>query len=830
MTVYPIQATFTRGELAPALHGRVDIDHYRMGLARCENFTVLKHGGLRRRSGTVFVAEVKDSTASCRLFPFAFNETQAYVIEHGDQYCRFFALDGQVQENGEPYEIASPFPLADIDDIDHTQSADVLYMTHGSHAPHTLTRFSETNWAFSLFAYQNGPFLSENQTATTLKPAMTGHITPDMTSNSDPSGTVSSDAGSNDNSTNAWKVFNRNRTDNIKIADGSSGYVRYRFDGSERRVADAYWVTSSKDATKDSDFFTQWEFQGSNDGSDWVTLDSRDGETGWSGTETRYFEFENSTPYEYYQILFSGGGGPDGIITDCAEIAIHHKASDQTPFDLTASSTEGINGDAGFQTSDVGRLIRLLGGDGIYRWAEITEVVSETVVKIRLHGQALADTSPIVIWALGAWSQESGWPHTVGFYQERLAFGRNATLPRTVWLSKSLNFNDFGESTPAEASDGMSITMTGGRLNAISFIRESGDLVIGTSGSVRTLGPASPSEAFSSTNIQQRQQTTNGAAELAPVTVGNTVIYSGFHRSALHEFTYSYDVNGYLSPELTVLSSHAFQPGLRFTAFQEQPDSLIWCGLEDGTLVATTYDRDQKVVGVSRHRIAGGQSESHGFVDSACAVPVQSGDRLWMIVQRTINGQTRRFVEYLKMPFDGDGIEDGVFFDCAGTVEGEALSGISDADHLEGEMVGVFADGVDIGDALVTGGAFELPAGTVANKVTYGLRYESAAETLRLSQTGNRDGTGLGRRARIVSVALDLLETAYVCAGSGARQFEYLFRGTDETLGSAAKLFTGVQKLSAESSWSGGGAVTVTSDRAYPLTVRSIITSVEGEP
>ena len=33
MTVYPIQATFSRGELAPALHGRVDIDHYRMGLA-----------------------------------------------------------------------------------------------------------------------------------------------------------------------------------------------------------------------------------------------------------------------------------------------------------------------------------------------------------------------------------------------------------------------------------------------------------------------------------------------------------------------------------------------------------------------------------------------------------------------------------------------------------------------------------------------------------------------------------------------------------------------------------------------------------------------------
>ena len=825
MTVHPIQATFSRGELAPALHGRVDIDHYRMGLARCENFYVLKQGGLRRRSGTVFVAEVKNSNDACRLFPFAFDETQAYAVEHGDRYCRFFALDGQVRVGGSPYEISSPFALADIGDIEHTQSADVLYMVHGAYKPRRLTRYAETQWTISDFEPKNGPFLSENTTATTLTPAETGHITPAMTSDVTPSGTASSTAGQY-----AYVMFNRQKAETVKLSGASDGVIQYRFGNGARKIADAYWLTASKNTAQNGDYIAQWEFQGSNDGTNWVTLDSRDGETGWSGSETRYFDFENNVAYEYYRLKFSGGGGADGINSGMAELAIHQKAGDQAPFDLTASSTAGINNDAGFQATDVGRQIRLFGGDGIYRWAQISEVTSTTVVKIRLHGHALPDTSPIVVWAMGAWSQESGWPHTVGFYQDRLAFGRNRTMPRTVWLSKSLNFSDFGESSVAEASDGMSITMTGGRLNAISFIRESADLVIGTSGSMRTLGPASTSEAFSSTNIQQRQQTTTGAAAVSPVMVGNTIIYGGFHKSALHEFSYSYDANGYLSPELSVLSSHVFKPGLVFTAYQQFPDSIIWCGLEDGVLVATTYDREQKVVGVSRHLIAGGEENKQGIVESACVVPVQSGDRLWMIVRRTIGGVTRRYVEYLEMPFEGSDPESGVFFDCALTVTGQAMTGVVGAEHLEGQTVGVLADGVDIGDVIISAGSFTLPDGLAADKITFGLRYESRAETLRMPQTGNRDGASIGRRARIVSVTLDLLETGYIKAGSAIRQFEYLLRESTEKLGTGRTLFTGTKKISAEDNWSNGGVVSMASDRAYPATIRSVIASVEGEP
>ncbi|TJW57838.1 MAG: hypothetical protein E5X43_39780, partial [Mesorhizobium sp.] len=74
---------------------------------------------------------------------------------------------------------------------------------------------------------------------------------------------------------------------------------------------------------------------------------------------------------------------------DIVEMGWHEDGDTQTPFDLTASSIVGINGGTGFQASDVGRTIRLLGSDAVWRWARIASRSSATVVKIRLYGHAL---------------------------------------------------------------------------------------------------------------------------------------------------------------------------------------------------------------------------------------------------------------------------------------------------------------------------------------------------------------------------------------------------------------------------------------------------------
>ena len=96
--VSTIQTNFTAGEVAKDLFGRVDIAKYANGAETIENFIVQPHGGLVRRSGTRFVKEIKTSSAKTRLIPFEFSTTQAYCIEAGNLYMRFYKNQGAILE------------------------------------------------------------------------------------------------------------------------------------------------------------------------------------------------------------------------------------------------------------------------------------------------------------------------------------------------------------------------------------------------------------------------------------------------------------------------------------------------------------------------------------------------------------------------------------------------------------------------------------------------------------------------------------------------------------------------------------------------------------
>lgn len=135
-------------------------------------------GGLTRRPGTYYVAEVKSSAAKTRLIPFEFSVTQAYILEFGSTYIRFYENDGQLLSGGVPYEIVSPYATADLFQIKYTQSADVLYLVHPSYAPYKLQRLGATNWTLTKITFLDGPYLDTNTTTTTLiASAGTGSVT-----------------------------------------------------------------------------------------------------------------------------------------------------------------------------------------------------------------------------------------------------------------------------------------------------------------------------------------------------------------------------------------------------------------------------------------------------------------------------------------------------------------------------------------------------------------------------------------------------------------------------------------------------------------------------
>ena len=73
--------------------------------------------------------------------------------------------------------------------------------------------------------------------------------------------------------------------------------------------------------------------------------------------------------------------------------------------------------------------------------------------------------------------------------------------------------------------------------------------------------------------------------------------------------------------------------------FQQQRDSIIWAVTNEGELIGLTYEREQSVVGWHRHTTGG------TFESVATIYGEDEEDEVWVIVKRTINGSTVRFIE-----------------------------------------------------------------------------------------------------------------------------------------------------------------------------------------
>lgn len=179
---HPIQNSFNAGELSPTMDGRTDVDKYLIGGSVVENFIPMIEGPITRRPGTYFVAEVKDHADGAWLAKFEFNVDQAYILEFGDQYIRFYTNDGVVLNLGIPYEISTPWTWADLFNADSTfalqmvQSADVIYIVGGGKSPRKLSRIANTNWTLTEIQFNGGPFedVDPDQAITVYASAQTG--------------------------------------------------------------------------------------------------------------------------------------------------------------------------------------------------------------------------------------------------------------------------------------------------------------------------------------------------------------------------------------------------------------------------------------------------------------------------------------------------------------------------------------------------------------------------------------------------------------------------------------------------------------------------------
>jgi len=303
-----------------------------------------------------------------------------------------------------------------------------------------------------------------------------------------------------------------------------------------------------------------------------------------------------------------------------------------------------------FASTDVGRLVRFRDG-----YAEITGFTSATVVTVEILKDT-GSTSASTDWSLGAFSDTTGYPSCVSFFEQRLVFAATLNNPQTVYFSKSGDYENMDANIGGTVADDDAIiyTIASNQVNAIRFMAAGRTLIIGTAGGEFTVSGGGDNDAVTPTNILIKKQSNHGAANTDAIAVANATLFLQRAKRKIRELAYNFDVDGYIAPDLTILAEHITEGGIVEMAYQEEPLAIIWCVRNDGELIALTYQREQEVVAWHRHIFGGAFGSSKAVCESVAVIPTEDSEyELYMIIKRTINGATTRYVEYLNT-FDFD--------------------------------------------------------------------------------------------------------------------------------------------------------------------------------
>ena len=214
-------------------------------------------------------------------------------------------------------------------------------------------------------------------------------------------------------------------------------------------------------------------------------------------------------------------------------------------------------------------------------------------------------------------------------------------------------------------------------------------------------------------------------------------------------------------------------------------------------------------------------NQTHALVESIATIPGDlNEDAVYMVVQRTINLGTKRYIEFFA-PFDfGSSAADAFFVDSGLSYTGTAATSMSGLNHLEGEVVSTLVNGATHPNKAVASGALTLDFS--ATKAHIGLLYKSTLQTMRI-EAGGTEGTAQGKTKRIHEVVLRLFRTIGAKVGSSETELDRIpFRTSADEMDQSLGLFTGDKQIEFRSGFDSDGFIVVQQDQPLPLTVIGI--------
>lgn len=413
-------------------------------------------------------------------------------------------------------------------------------------------------------------------------------------------------------------------------------------------------------------------------------------------------------------------------------------------------------------------------------------------------------------------SEAGDYPGAVTYFEQRRCFARTANSPQTLWMTKTGTESNMSMPIVTADDDAIEIRVATRDANTILHLVPLSSLVLLTS-SAEMICTSNSASAISQKNIMVKPQAYVGASDVQPAIVNNIMLYVAARGNHVRELGYSYNANGFVTGDLSLRAPHLFD-GKKIVdmAFSASPYPVAWFVMDTGELLGFTYIPEEAIGGWHVH-------ETDGKFKSCCVVTEYNDDRLYVVVEREINGQSVQYIERMgDMLFNE--LKEAFFVDSGLTGRfDEPVTTVSGLDHLEGKTVSILADGAVHPQQVVTNGAVRLEA--PASVVHVGLPIRSTLQTLPLLAQVD-SGYGSSRPKNVNKCALRVYRSSGIFAGFDEDHLREYKQRRDEQPGSPPELRSEEVPIVIDGHWTDGGQLTIVQDDPLPLTIVSITTEV----
>lgn len=878
MAIRQYQRAFNGGEVSPSMFARIDDGKYQTGMALCKNFLIEPQGPIVMRPGFKYVNHTKHAGKKARLIPFNFSISQTMVLELGERYVRFHTQGQTVLgNNGQPYEIETPYIEADLFDIHYVQSADVMTLVHPNYPPKELRRYGATDWRLvdikfgSSLSAPTGLSASQTINKDVTNPtdykrtyAVTALLA-DGTEESVRSSSVTIDCnpyGDGSYNTIRWnavagaglyrvyrdqggvwayvgqtdttQIIDENITPDasitpphyddafysskgitsVRVNNGGSGYVPTKYITDFVNVCEYDWGDGYKQQSTGFPVNIQSKAN--------LTWEIEDPNGHGSGADIRLITGET----------YAATGGPaSGGRTACVtgiEIRSRGTGYDNPKLVIKCHNRHWQLATLyRFPLTTSHDVPKIVVTDSTGYGADLVPVIENgrvVSVTIRSGGQNYSSPNLSVVSSTGGGAslsanvgQAPDYPGAVSYFEQRRWFGGTQNRPNNLWATRPGTEADMSFSLPSQSDDRIAVRVAAREANRILHIVPLAQLMLMTGAAEWRVSPLN-SDAITPESMSVRPQSYVGASNVQPLVVGSSMIYGAGRGGHLRELGYNYEAGGYISGDVCLRAPHLFDNlTIVDLAYSKAPSPVVWAVSSSGKMVAMAYVPEQQVGGFST-------IETKGSIESACVVAEGDEDIVYVEVMRTVNGQAVRFVERMNERQYTD-LKECVYVDCAGTYRGEAKKEITGLTWLEGETVSILADGAVEPQQVVKDGKITLTY--PAEIVHVGLPFIADMKTLPAAMALQDGSYGSGHKKNVREVFFRVVNSSGTQAGpSFDKLSEYPSRST-EFAGNVPEPITDEIGFQIQPQWSQSGQVCVRQKYPLPLRIVSMTTVLE---